>query len=64
MAGYTVALLALLVVALLVIAVNAFALLFVLPAVNIWLWLPADPDRAGPGPRPAVRRRPRSGPRC
>ena len=39
-AGYTVALLALLVVALLVIAVNAFALLFVLPAVNIWLWLP------------------------
>jgi aminopeptidase YwaD len=39
-AGYTVGLVALLVVALLVTAVNAFALLFVLPALHIWLWLP------------------------
>ncbi len=39
-AGYTVALVALLVLSLLVTAVNPFALLFVLPAVNIWLWLP------------------------
>jgi hypothetical protein len=39
-AGYTVALLELLVVALLVTAVNAFALLFVVPALSVWLWLP------------------------
>lgn len=39
-AGYTVGLVALLVVALLVTAVNPFALLFVLPMLHIWLWLP------------------------
>ena len=40
LAGQTVALLALAVVALLVVATNPFALLFVLPALHIWLWLP------------------------
>ena len=40
LAGYTVALIALLVVALLVTATNAFALLLVLPALHLWLWLP------------------------
>ena len=39
-AGYTVGLVAMLVVALLVTAINPFALLFVLPALHIWLWLP------------------------
>jgi hypothetical protein len=39
-AGYTVALVALLVVALLVTAVNPFALLFLLPTLHVWLWLP------------------------
>jgi hypothetical protein len=39
-AGYTVGLIALLVVALLVTALNPFALLFVLPCLHIWLWLP------------------------
>ena len=39
-AGYTVGLVALLVVALLVTADNPFALLFVLPTLHIWLWLP------------------------
>jgi hypothetical protein len=39
-AGYVVALGALLVVGLLVVATNPFALLFVLPAFHIWLWLP------------------------
>jgi hypothetical protein len=39
-AGETVALLALAVVSLLVLATNPFALLFVLPALHAWLWLP------------------------
>jgi Peptidase family M28 len=39
-AGHTAALLALGVVALLVVATNPFALLFVLPALHAWLWLP------------------------
>jgi hypothetical protein len=39
-AGYTVGLLALCVVALLVIGTNAFALLFLLPSLHAWLWLP------------------------
>ena len=43
--------LALGVVALLVVATNPFALLFVLPALHVWLWLPAaarrTPHRAG-----------------
>ena len=40
LAGHTAALLALGVVALLVVATNPFALLFVLPALHAWLWLP------------------------
>jgi hypothetical protein len=40
LAGQTVALLALAVVALLVVATNPFGLLFALPALHIWLWLP------------------------
>jgi hypothetical protein len=40
LAGETVALLALAVVALLILATNPFALIFILPAVHAWLWLP------------------------
>jgi hypothetical protein len=40
LAGHTAALLMLALVALLVVAVNAFALLFVLPSLHAWLWLP------------------------
>jgi hypothetical protein len=40
LAGHTAALLALGVVALVVTAVNPFALLFVLPSLHAWLWLP------------------------
>jgi hypothetical protein len=40
LAGQTVALLALTVVALLIVATNPFALLFALPALHVWLWLP------------------------
>mgnify|MGYP001030966936 CR=1 FL=1 len=40
LAGHTAALLALGVVGLLVVATNPFALLFVLPSLHIWLWLP------------------------
>jgi Peptidase family M28 len=40
LAGHTAAMLALGVVALLVVATNAFALVFVLPSLHIWLWLP------------------------
>ena len=39
-AGQTVALLALAIVSLLVVGTNPFALLFVLPALHVWLWLP------------------------
>jgi hypothetical protein len=39
-AGYTGALLALAVVALLVVATNPFALIFLLPSLHLWLWLP------------------------
>jgi hypothetical protein len=52
-AGQTVALLALAVVALLVIATNPFALLFLLPAVHAWLWLP-QARRASPTARLAI----------
>ena len=48
LAGETAALLALLVVALLVVATNPFALVFVVPALHAWLWLPHV--RARPGP--------------
>jgi hypothetical protein len=40
LAGHTAALLALGVVGLLVVATNPFALIFVLPSLHIWLWLP------------------------
>ncbi|HTR32991.1 MAG TPA: M28 family peptidase [Gaiellaceae bacterium] len=40
LAGDTAALLALGIVALLVLATNPFALLFVVPAIHVWLWLP------------------------
>jgi hypothetical protein len=40
LAGYSAALLALGVVGLLVAAANPFALIFVLPSVHLWLWLP------------------------
>ena len=39
-AGHAVALLALALVALLVVATNPFALVFILPALHVWLWLP------------------------
>jgi hypothetical protein len=45
LAGATVALLALGVVALLVLATNPFALLFVLPSLHAWLWLPQVRNR-------------------
>ena len=40
LAGHTGALLALGVVALLVVATNPFALIFLLPSLHVWLWLP------------------------
>jgi Peptidase family M28 len=40
LAGHTVAMLCLAVVALLVVATNPFALIFVLPSLHAWLWLP------------------------
>jgi hypothetical protein len=40
LAGHVVALSALLILALLVVATNPFALVFVLPALHVWLWLP------------------------
>ena len=46
LAGYTVALLGLAVVALLVVATNPFALVFVLPSLYAWLWLPQLHGRA------------------
>jgi hypothetical protein len=52
-AGQTVALLALAVVALLVVATNPFALVFVLPALHAWLWLP-QVQRAHPLTRLSV----------
>ena len=46
LAGHTAALLALGVVALLVVATNPFALVFVLPSLHAWLWLPHVRGRA------------------
>jgi hypothetical protein len=40
LAGHTAALLMLALIALLVVAVNPFALVFVLPSLHAWLWLP------------------------
>ena len=44
LAGHTVALLALGLVALLVVATNAFALIYLLPSLYAWLWLPQAHD--------------------
>jgi peptidase M28-like protein len=46
LAGHTGALLALGVVALLVVATNPFALIFLLPSLHLWLWLPQVRGRA------------------
>jgi hypothetical protein len=43
--GYCAALLALAIVALLVVSLNAFALVFLLPSLHAWLWLPQLSDR-------------------
>lgn len=40
LAGYTAALLALAVLSLAVVAINPFALIFLLPSLHLWLWLP------------------------
>jgi hypothetical protein len=50
LAGHTAAMLVLGMVALLVVATNPFALLFILPCLHIWLWLPHMPKRK-PGAR-------------
>jgi hypothetical protein len=50
LAGHTAAMLLLGVVALLVVATNPFALLFLLPCLHIWLWLPHMRNRR-PGAR-------------
>jgi hypothetical protein len=52
LAGETAALLGLGVVALLVLATNPYALIFVLPALHAWLWLPQV--RSGRGPARAL----------
>ena len=46
LAGHTGALLALAVVAMLVVATNPFALVFLLPSLHLWLWLPQVRGRA------------------
>lgn len=53
LAGHTAALLALAVVGLLVVATDPFALVFLLPALHIWLWLPQVHTR-GVGARALV----------
>jgi hypothetical protein len=45
LAGYSGALLALAVLALLTAASNPFALIFILPSLHVWLWLPQIRDR-------------------
>jgi hypothetical protein len=50
LAGHTAALLALAVVGLLVVATDPFALIFLLPSLHIWLWLPQVHSR-GPWAR-------------
>jgi hypothetical protein len=47
LAGFTAALLALGMIALVVAALNPFALLFLLPSLHAWLWLPQLRDRHG-----------------
>lgn len=53
LAGYTAALLVLGVLSLVVVAVNAFALVFLLPCLHAWLWLPQLRDQP-PWTRAAV----------
>ncbi len=48
LSGHTAALLALGVVGLLVASANPFALIFVLPSLHAWLWLPQLQNRPGP----------------
>jgi hypothetical protein len=50
LAGHTASLLVLAVIALLVVATNPFALIFVLPSLHAWIWLPQLRDR-----HPALR---------
>jgi Peptidase family M28 len=45
LAGHCAALLALAIVSLLVVSLNAFALVFLLPSLHAWLWLPQVGDR-------------------
>lgn len=45
LAGYTAALLGLGVLSLVLVATNPFALVFVLPSLHVWLWLPQFRDR-------------------
>jgi hypothetical protein len=45
-AGHTVAMLALAVIALVVVSLNPFALVFLLPALHSWLWVAQLPQRA------------------
>lgn len=54
LAGHTAALLMLSLVALLVVAVNAFALLFLLPSLHAWLWLPQLQARAALARAPVI----------
>jgi MFS family permease len=53
LAGHTVALLALGLLALLVVATNPFSLVYLLPSLYAWLWLPQI-QAAGPLPRAAL----------
>ena len=53
LAGHTVALLALGLLALLVVATNPFSLVFLLPSLYAWLWLPAG--SGAPASSPAAR---------
>jgi hypothetical protein len=53
LAGHTVALLSLGALSLLVVATNPFALIFLLPSLHVWLWLP-QVNRAKPPVRLAV----------
>jgi Peptidase family M28 len=46
LAGYTATLLVLGVIALVVVAMNAYALIFLLPSLHAWLWLPQVRDRS------------------
>lgn len=45
LAGYTVSLLVLGILALVMVAVNAYALIFLLPSLHAWLWLPQARER-------------------